>query len=895
MTPTTAQAILDYVKKFNVPAKPSVDESEGVIKVWLRAIGWVQDRWGNYLEPSDPNTRYHFKKTQLNKQSKNSQGDWSNEDYNPSIDVALSLIVSAAAVAGDQESVQKYSKSRVKRKVEKKARADTEQDKRDQKQAYALALKEYAVQRRGFVKKMLLSTATEAEILKAREEFVPLRAKWLAAVKAGTVPENDQQFATADSPPIIPVLGNEKYVWTETVDGVDYTVHVNTAETNVAEISIGAPEGNLGTSALTHGIRQIDPDDVGDSYISGKVYLGDKKDFGAALFMITSASKQKGAGTRALSIWCRMMAGYGIKLWIAQAVGPEGLAFLQALERKGKIKIQAQRGANLVVECLDAKPNPYVPHDDYEKFEPARISHVTDYEQHDIKGHKEAMARAGWIRRPLKVGERALLSYSNGWEGWVTVVKVFKNKNYRVRYDDTPHKTDSAWEYVLFVQEGKRNPDVRVIVGFRWSSPQGVREITDLQTDPRSGEQVFFVTTGGGPSAQIIPTREIESEIRRDEANYLSRTRAKGEQEAQQASQATHDSWMGFTDSMEPKARAKAIEALNKQVSVSGNFAQRGQHIVELVKAGATVRDDKKYKRILETPDGGFWAEKDLTKTALDFAVYLKTKRNPTSAPSISLEQARETGIQLGIDWKTSPFDAEQFRRGMVVELEHGDRGNAATNVTDDNLLLTGMITYAHLLELDTYYYLLDEMEKKGDREKKYPRKKPRVTIKTATYRDKPGFKIFGRDDLDRDFSIFVQDRKMAEAIRDEYKNAKPGYAYRIHELLVGKTPLKNPSPPDLQGLAKTMAPKWVRYGVVGVGTGYVQAEGSRHGEWSLMAWTRDLEMSRRNLPDQVKGYPVKIRDVPRAQANPAVKSKPGLRCGSKKPSARTPDADAEY
>lgn len=608
MTPTTAQAILDYVKKFNVPAKPSVDESEGVIKVWLRAIGWVQDRWGNYLEPSDPNTRYHFKKTQLNKQSKNSQGDWSNEDYKPSIDVALSLIVSAAAVAGDQETVQKYSKSRVKRKVEKKARADTEQDKRDQKQAYALALKEYAVQRRGFVKKMLLSTASEAEILKAREEFVPIREKWLAAVKAGTVPESDQQFATADSPPIIPVLGNEKYVWIETVDGVDYTVRVNTAETNVAEVSIGASGSSIGASAMTHWVRETDPNDVGDSYISGKVYLVDKKDFGAALFLITSASKQKGAGTRALAIWCRMMAGYGIKLWIAQAVGPEGLAFLQALEKKGAIKIQAARGANLVVECINAK-------------------------------------------------------------------------------------------------------------------------------------------------------------------------------------------------------------------------------------------------------------------------------QNPTAAPEITLQDAIKTGEMLGIEWKTSPFDAEQFRRGMVVELEHGDRGNAATNVTDDNLLLTGMITYAHLLELDTYYYLLDEMEKKGDREKKYPRTKPRVTMKAGAASDwgggnaKPGFKIFGHDDLNRKFNIFVQDRKTAEKIRDEYKNAKPGYAYRIHELLVGKTPLKNPSPPDLQGLAKKMAPQWVKYGVVGVGTGFVLPEGGTHGQWSLYAWTRDLESSRKNIPSEVKGYPVMIRGVPRVKANPSAKT----------------------
>ena len=34
-------------------------------------------------------------------------------------------------------------------------------------------------------------------------------------------------------------------------------------------------------------------------------------------------------------------------------------------------------------------------------------------------------------------------------------------------------------------------------------------------------------------------------------------------------------------------------------------------------------------------------------------------------------EAARRVGTQLGIDWATAPFDVEQFRMGMDVELEH--------------------------------------------------------------------------------------------------------------------------------------------------------------------------------------------------------------------------------
>ena len=41
-------------------------------------------------------------------------------------------------------------------------------------------------------------------------------------------------------------------------------------------------------------------------------------------------------------------------------------------------------------------------------------------------------------------------------------------------------------------------------------------------------------------------------------------------------------------------------------------------------------------------------------------------------------------GEQIGIDWATSPFDVDQFRIGMNVELEHGLH-DPFTNVSDDD------------------------------------------------------------------------------------------------------------------------------------------------------------------------------------------------------------------
>lgn len=75
-------------------------------------------------------------------------------------------------------------------------------------------------------------------------------------------------------------------------------------------------------------------------------------------------------------------------------------------------------------------------------------------------------------------------------------------------------------------------------------------------------------------------------------------------------------------------------------------------------------------------------------------------------------EEAKKIGEKLGIKW--SEFDADQFRRGMDVELEHGLR-DPETNVTDDNPLTTGKIALAHLNEFPDYYDRLEKLEKEAE------------------------------------------------------------------------------------------------------------------------------------------------------------------------------------
>jgi uncharacterized protein DUF5661 len=78
-------------------------------------------------------------------------------------------------------------------------------------------------------------------------------------------------------------------------------------------------------------------------------------------------------------------------------------------------------------------------------------------------------------------------------------------------------------------------------------------------------------------------------------------------------------------------------------------------------------------------------------------------------------EQARRFGSDVGIDWNAAPFDVEQFRAGMDVELEHGLR-DPATNVTDDDPRVTARIALAHLNEFPDYYTRLERMEEEARR-----------------------------------------------------------------------------------------------------------------------------------------------------------------------------------
>jgi hypothetical protein len=87
-----------------------------------------------------------------------------------------------------------------------------------------------------------------------------------------------------------------------------------------------------------------------------------------------------------------------------------------------------------------------------------------------------------------------------------------------------------------------------------------------------------------------------------------------------------------------------------------------------------------------------------------------------SEARRFTSDEALRVGEEIGIDWSSAPFDVEQFRRGMDVELEHGLH-DVLTNVTNDDPVSTGKIALAHLNEFSDYYTRLERMEEEAKRE----------------------------------------------------------------------------------------------------------------------------------------------------------------------------------
>jgi hypothetical protein len=79
---------------------------------------------------------------------------------------------------------------------------------------------------------------------------------------------------------------------------------------------------------------------------------------------------------------------------------------------------------------------------------------------------------------------------------------------------------------------------------------------------------------------------------------------------------------------------------------------------------------------------------------------------------AVTLEEA--CTIQTAVGAEATQITADEFRRGLEVELEHGLQFPDA-NVTNNHPVLTGKIVLAHLKETLDYYARLEVAELEGD------------------------------------------------------------------------------------------------------------------------------------------------------------------------------------
>lgn len=997
MKPETAQAIVAHVKDKSVSPRMTTTVAQGVLTTWIKARGWTRDRFGNFLNPDNTSERYHFSKQKLHHQEKD--GDWRNRENLPMIDAAVNLIVAAAVVVQDGELEQAFRATKGKRQEERQDRVKESGDKKLLALAHRLAVKEVAFQQPKEIAAAYLGKATQKQIGKLNEHIVSLRGKWQGHLTGhGQVPD-DGQFASADRPPFLPVLGKgsgsglEDYRWTETVDGVRYSVSVKGVAPQEAQIEIGRQAG-MSVSAVSHTMTLADRNAEGDAYISGRVFYQKDRRAGGALFLIMAGDKQRGAGTRVLSIWCRMMAGYGIDRWIAQAVGPEGAAFMRALEKKGKLSLLDTQGAHWVVSCSKANPAregqsgevleaawsrkgkpSFAFHVTLKEFLPQIAQHgllptehrsldepgifVEDQED-EVEVYMDS-GRTAMLRFPVdgfsttddgeyvlygvrvdpstievrrkggvwkKLTEVVVVSSASPKENpakfsepaTASSIRVVKEegKGYALRDDKgrLVHSLPRRYEAVEAANalSGPQRPLLQAAIAGDAAAARAVGQaFSTLKKLPNCRHQSGLVTRllaeadavwknqapqknparsragarmskdasqvvawmaehspsfmGGVDGFAKATTDEVAKGLgwkadraykglaelaklkvvvreghtghggKRHEASgkrvgwmqwemHWDHMEELPQRVLEDLSEQDHQEWLQRKDSRNP-ARKTDPEWFDERAAYAKAVEKYAYSLPEGVYAricvvarpsGTEVHEVRRYNNSAE-------AARDRYKNNAGGVLVHKPKAMPSRNPAeprttFTTKDAQDAAAILGIDFAQVPFDVEQFRRGMVVELEHGRR-DPKTNVTDDTLMLTGMIAWAHLNELPDYYYRLAAMEKEGVRDKKRPTQKPKVSIRPTKVTDggmfstkqKPGYLVLGTDAHGGKIKIAVSDKAKAEAIRDEFKAGKPGYRHRAEEILQGQkieAYYANPATPERVVIEKGMLIQFV-------------------------------------------------------------------------------------
>lgn len=184
-------------------------------------------------------------------------------------------------------------------------------------------------------------------------------------------------------------------------------------------------------------------------------------------------------------------------------------------------------------------------------------------------------------------------------------------------------------------------------VGFSWESVDGTRKV--VQIDESRG--LAAVQTGDSRFPQVMRLTDIPGEIKFDTKQLEQRQkgkRAAEEREAKEAAEkAERENTYGFAEQFGAMRRQKVLDALLKPRSYKGQFMPVKELVEQLYRKGYQVKPHSKFKLIAESPDGSFWTQRDLTKTAMDYLRYLQDKRVNVRAAAKGSAMNRSTKRQI--------------------------------------------------------------------------------------------------------------------------------------------------------------------------------------------------------------------------------------------------------
>lgn len=215
--------------------------------------------------------------------------------------------------------------------------------------------------------------------------------------------------------------------------------------------------------------------------------------------------------------------------------------------------------------------------------------------------------------------------------------------------------SEAAQEPQAFRHEGFNVYPVKMADGMRWA----VQTVDNLGREQRGERQV-------GGDALLTTEEEAIAQAQwqiQEMADAAARAKAAAEEQAEEdAAKADQADTDGFADQFPQVQRDRIRATLAKNYNTRKGVMSLRNYVRSLVSEGRVI-SEWNGERILKDPESeGFLAAKEITKTGLDYAAYLISKREPLPEDDAELTAAKQY-LQEVIDGSVDYMDNELATR----------------------------------------------------------------------------------------------------------------------------------------------------------------------------------------------------------------------------------------